>query len=545
MTRKTRVRGAVACCALAAALLAGCGRGVPGKAASDRGGGSGASAAAPAQHLDISVAIWDAEKSVREGQTDAIYDTICKALNISLVPMNVTYDDYLQKIQVWAASAQLPDVFAIDAALNQPFYKTWIKEGIVKPLPNDLAPYPNLKKILDGPDYQAYKWRADGLFYCIPRPTYSSAKMWANEKALLVRKDWMASRGYTEDPDSLEQMVAMLKDLSRNNPEGKSNVVGVTAYDRTFIYWFMIPYNPLHALGGDLWMKQDGKFMPAMLSSQTMEGLRAMKKMWDAGVIDRDIATISGQEGLDKFASGRSAALVYGGVPSMMEIIAQKFEKSYPDRKFKDCVKLVHPWKSSDGTYWYFEMPSPWSESYINGKTDSAKLDRILRLYDYLLSDEGLTLLRFGIKDVDYKKQGDTIVSLRTKRDDKGALVPLSDDYPFVDHAMNFLATWDQDFDYINPNIDEYIRAEANRMLHWYWENAKGCGVLTDFRADFLDYPSKSRRVAKFEDEAIKAIMSPDMEKTWQNSMKRFMNNGYDAVIKEFNEAAKAEGMLP
>ncbi len=128
----------------------------------------------------ISIAYWGIDAAFADtvnAPTKAVRDAFLSKLNIAITPVNTTWDDYTSKIQIWATSGELPDVFAIDAIGTQ-MYKDWITQGIVKVLPTDLSAYPDLNKILSDPNYGAYKYpmgAADAKFYNIPRPNYLDA----------------------------------------------------------------------------------------------------------------------------------------------------------------------------------------------------------------------------------------------------------------------------------------------------------------------------------------------------------------------------------
>ena len=494
-----------------------------------------AHAEAPAKHIEISVAIWNADATITTPEEDAILKTICDKLNITLTPVNITWDDYEQKIQVWAASDQLPDVFSIDA-INKPYYSTWIRESIVRSLPEDLSIYPNLNNVLSGADYQAHKW-SDGLFYCIPRPTYESSKMFANSLGLLIRKDWMEALGYTNEPDSLESFIHMLDDIAKNNPEGRSNVVPFTAFDYSFLTWVMKPYSTMCVDGSNPWVRSDGKWIPAILTPEAKEGVLAMAKMWQAGLVDSDIVTLKEDEGMDKFASGRAASYAQGGYPTILRIAEEKFKKTYPDKDFSELVTLVKPWKNKDGTLYYQESVTPWSESYINYAVDDEKLERILMLYDYLLSDEGLMLVRNGIEGRDYeyvdgqfKLLGDT---------------PLQSRYPFLREGANFLATWDEDYIYESAQFSPYIHDLCNEMLQWYWDNGVGDSMFQDFRNDYLRTPLMDTMTIEAADDMLIALTSEDPGAAWDVILQHHLVSGYQEIIDEFNETAKQNGIIP
>lgn len=83
--------------------------------------------------VTIRIAHWDVETALSVGE-DAVRDMVEQKFGIRLEPMNTTWDDYVQKIQAWAAAGSLPDIFSIDAICT-PNYYAWIADEVVHPCP--------------------------------------------------------------------------------------------------------------------------------------------------------------------------------------------------------------------------------------------------------------------------------------------------------------------------------------------------------------------------------------------------------------------------
>jgi len=467
-----------------------------------------------------------------------------KKLNITLKPVNLTWDDYRQKIQIWAASSQLPDLFAIDA-ISTPNYEKWITEGIVHELPNNFSAYPSLKEIMDQPDIQAFRYPLadpNGKFYCIPRPTYPNADMWANDLTVLMRKDWMENVGITKQPENMDEFITLMKAFVENDPDknGKKDTVGLTAYSASWLTALMLSYEPGVATGANYWVRDEksGGWLPGFMTENCLEGLKELKRLYDSGGLDKDFATIKGTEGQDKFVTGRAGAYAHTGYPTTLSALNNKFVKTFPDFKFDEAVTYLKPWSAADGNKYRLVAPTPWSESYINAKADDVKVDRILRLFDYLFSEEGFNLIRLGIEGTDWKKDGDKIVITREKNE-SGSYDPLNKKYPIT--GLGSLSSWAQDFSYKNPAVPEGILKMGNEELDWRIKNCKP--INTDLRAGFIDYASKDKHVEQFADDMVKAILSDDVEKTWNQIIKEHRANGYDEVIKDFNAKAAELGI--
>ncbi len=504
---------------------------------------SGTGAATPAgdnpyaKHVELSLAIWDVEQAFPAGQKDEVYEFLQNKFNVSFKPVNVTWDDYEQKLQVWAASSQLPDVFVIDA-MGKPYYNTWIQEKLIRPIPDDLSKYPNVKTLLDNPDLQGFK-HSDGKFYSLPKPNYSNSYENGAEKAIYYRKDWMESVGITKAPENAEQFITLLNAFKQQDPDGKKTI-GFTAYDGGHFMNMALSYAPGLGGGANHWIKEGGKWVPALLADSALPALKEMHRIYQAGVVDKDIAILKGDEALEKFASGRAGALAYGGIPSFQMRIKEYWDKNYPDKKFEDSVLLAHYWKAPDGVYYRNTAEYSWSENYFNADTmDDAKMDRYLALHDYLLSDEGMNLLRYGFEGIDYKRNGDEIEITRPKND-QGEFDELKLKYASVE-TLTWLVSWDSSFNFFNPSYPEKLREASLKLRDWAEHEAKP--VETNFALNYLEYPSKNKVSMLPVDDALKVILSKDPDKSYDEIKKGYYKQGAQQMIDELNAAAESAGI--
>ena len=211
---------------------------------------------APLTPLEISIAWWNFSDATtdEEMKADPMFQSVCKKFNITIKPVPLTWDDYTQKIQVWATSGTLPDVFSIDAVGTQ-YYYDWVKQGVVKLLPKDLGKYPNLKAYLDAPDINAYM--VDGQYTMLPRKTYSDMHYDVVQRAIVYRWDWAQAAGITEEPDTFDDFTNMLKAVIQKDPAG-THPVGLTFTSKANIGGFFWTYSNPHAAWND-WIKEDGK----------------------------------------------------------------------------------------------------------------------------------------------------------------------------------------------------------------------------------------------------------------------------------------------
>ena len=533
------------CTALAAAMLAtavtGCGDGSnPSSGTPASTGGSSASTGGDenpyAEHMEITIGSWDLDYDVDPNVTDPLYQSILDKFNISIKTMNTTWDDYIQKIQTWAAGGStLPDLFSIDA-VGQPFYTTWVKEGIVKQIPEDLSAYPNLKAIMDLADTTAYK-DPDGHYYCIPKPNYADNVLWALEKGVYVRKDWLEACGITADPQNMDELIKNIQTVMEKNPEGAANLVGITAQNKAHFFSLMLNYAPEVASGMNYWVKDaENKWTPGIFTDRTRTGLLEMNKLYTSGVMDKDIPILKDTEAMDKFCAGKAVALC--AAPNLPTAVMENFAKIFPDKDFTQCVAYLKPWKAENGKTYRFSTLTHWAETYISGNCDDAKRDRILAFYDYMLGD-GLTAMRYGEEGVDYKMDGDNIVITREK-DADGNFVSVHELHPQLTN-LKTVFTWDGDFALVDPSGNQTALGMERDYADWLRANTDI--VETNFQLTYMTYENQDKTISDPSDEMIKVVMSDDAEGAYESMIATLKANGYDDAIQSFNDAAKAMGI--
>ena len=152
------------------------------------------------EHMDISVGYWDVETALCG---DDIQKFIEEKFNVTFEPMNVTWDDYYEKEQTWAATDSLPDVFCADFRASATFGK-WAREGVIRSIPEDLSAYPNLSAYLDSPAAEGCK--IDGDLYCIFRKTYQEQAETVKDRIILYRWDLAQKAGVTKEPETWDEL---------------------------------------------------------------------------------------------------------------------------------------------------------------------------------------------------------------------------------------------------------------------------------------------------------------------------------------------------
>lgn len=489
--------------------------------------------------VEVSLAFWSIGQAIPEdGNKDPLLDFIQSKLNIKIKPVNITWDDYTQKIQIWAASNQLPDAFAIDV-VGTSTLDEWVKQGIIKEIP-DLSAYPNLKATIGTSAFDSYKYPVgdpNAKAYSIPRLNYRDPNWVINDYGVIVRKDWMAAKGWSE-PTNFNEFSELMVKFAKEDPDGngKADTIGLTAYNIESLGWLFNSFEPGMTSGSSKTMVRDasGKWTPAFTTEGALAGYKAVKNLFDIGGLDKDFATLKGEEGIDKFAAGKAGALAYGANYGSLVGINNKFAQLNPNYKFEDTFAVLKPFKNADGNYYRILSDPAWSETYINAKASDEKTAKILELFDYFFSEEGYNYTHFGMKDVDWKLDNSKVTVI-PQTDASGKTITAFDKYPSI--KLNSLAEWSGTGSYINPQLYPQIQAKSIEMRDWWLANAKV--YETNLNVKFLNYPSKAQNVAEFKTDITRIVMSKDVEKAFNDVKSEYLKNGYESIIKEVNELTK------
>ncbi|GKX30744.1 hypothetical protein SH1V18_32240 [Vallitalea longa] len=493
------------------------------------------------EKLEISLSFWDIENFFRKDSDDALLKEVEEKFNVTFKAIPTTWSDWSEKYITYAASGELPDVFAHDIIGNS-IYHNWIKEGLIRAIPKDLSKYPNVKKIFDLADVKKTRY-IDGNYYMIPRQTYKSINKWALDRVIMVRKDWMENLGI-DDPQNFDDFKAMLKAFVENDPDnnGKDDTIGMVINNMNFAALLFLGSYPELCNIPRCWVNENSKWMPAYANKKAIGAIGQLKELYSEGLLYKNFAIANSQDAKNKFAEGKAGVFLHNNSYSYVPNIWNRYN---PDLKFIDAVKYLHMWPSPDGNIYKYTEATWWSESYFSSKCSDKKMERILAIYDWMLSDEGALTCRLGIKGKDWDEKDGQIIITRPKNYD-GSYISMFEYYPSSEVLSN-MAAWQQDRMYtkneiINSICGEDIVDMSIKEMTWHNNNAK----IVNYNYDivFMSTPAKDRlsRV-NINDELIKVILSEkSVEEAYADMIERLNENGLQEAIEEVTAKAAQLG---
>lgn len=479
------------------------------------------------ENQEITVAFWNADEALAG---DEVLSTIEEKLGIKITPMNITWDDYTQKIQLWASSGSLPDVFVGDFR-NSKTFTEWATQGVIKAIPEDLSAYPNLEEYMSD-DAIVGSAKVDGTVYCIPRKSYPSQEWTAMDREIAYRWDLAQEAGITEEPTTWEEFDTMIQAIMEADPEG-TGIQGMTACTKGLFACMFLPYSSSIICDqgiGYKWEKdEDGLYKPAYFVEDVLPAFQLMRDMYEDGTIETDIALTNNQSAREKFLQGKSAAILFGGgVGADNYNNVAKYWESVHGTDYLEDVKVLDLMPDKDGNLAYAMTDYAWSESYINASVDDEKLDKILQLYDYLLSEDGGLFATYGPEG--------TLYDLVDGKVELHEDVDIAGTYPSVS-ALRDLAKWAPnayDANYSTDWPDAYNeinreRAEQAADIEIPEYNAECTEKVKALGIEFS---------LNLEDDVIAVMTGSDsVENMWNDLLEQYQSKGLEDAITQVNDA--------
>lgn len=495
-----------------------------------------AASAEALEHMDLTVSLWDIENSFPEGrEKDAILKAVEEKFNVTFVPMNIGWDGYMDKMNVWAASASLPDITGGIDWVGSGTYLAWVDDGVVRALPDDLSAYPNIEKYMNLPEVQAYK--RGGHNYFMPRMTYQDPTYWNMDRGMLIRKDWLAALGL-EMPKTAEELKAVLQAFVTGNPDGDdaTDIIGMANNGVTLTSMHL----PIFGYTDNRWVKIGDEWKMPCFEEASIPLMDYYRTLYAEKLLDPDFASRATNDAQQLFANGRVGVLIKQVSPKHVKMVYDYWTVAQPDKNFFDCVAIV-PFEG-ENCYQFQEM-SYWSETYIPSTVSDERMERILMIMDYLYSDEGMKFVSFGFEGEDYHYDSDgNIILTLPINEQSGKMQLLRDKYPGAEF-LGALAQWNDDLlQYISPSVPQEIRdmctAEYERRRdNWQHPNL-------DWEIASLDLPEKLEMSARTQDwyTVIADASDKSTAELHQEKLAQWNSQGYEACWKAVTEAANKLG---
>lgn len=492
------------------------------------------------EHLDISVGYWNIDGMSKAIQPDGITRYIEELFNITLHPISVTWSNYKERYHILSATDSLPDVFAtltLSSTDNNDSatFTDMIETGSIRPLPEDLSAYPALCQVLESTSFTRY---TDGKYYAVPRVSFLDPVLGATDAAMIVRRDWMNHLGYG-DPQSLEEFVELMAAFAHKDPDGNGlddtagyNVNALNALGK----WVILGIAP--ECNVYTWVEQDGRFVPSWTTDSFKDVVAAFSLLYRTGGLDPEFYRKTPNNVMEDFASGKLGAYEYKSSPNALSELKSKWDQ-LNDLPFEKCVDVLPVFPAPDGVRYSNSSSIFWSESYLSSSVDEQKAERILALFEFLLSEQGQNLCHYGLEGIDYVEENGQYKCLLDVGDEN-LITVLNQKYPSL-LLFSGIATWGggwNDFE-VNALNDlrfgNYNTILARESAIWCRDNTTQISRPYDFLLspkESTDQFSTSQALDAF----IKCIIGEgDALAEWEKVLEEMRAQGLEEYIDRQN----------
>lgn len=489
----------------------------------------------------ISFGYWDIDNMQNAAVSDSITQSLEEKFEFHASAQSFNWSTYKQQYQILAATGDLPDVFTTvmlssNDADDTALFNQMVENNAIRPLPDDLSDYPNLERLISKYDHLRH---TDGHFYAIPHPQFTENILSSSDAALLVRRDWMDALGIA-DPQNIEDFIDMVSAFASQDPDGNGidDTVGYNVNTLAALgKWVMLGIAPECNVYS--WIQtSDQIYCPAWMTEDFRNVVKVYRTLYDTGGLDPDFYAKNPSAVVDDFVSGRLGALEYkSSAPALVEL--KDLWDSKNELPFSECVDVLPIFPAPDGIRYSNSSNTFWSETYISASVTEEKMEIILRLLDYLLSDEGMALYNQGIEGTDYTVSEDgTPVSLITETD-SSHIMALMKKYPSVKLWSNIANRgWDASY-FEDTTMTRFLYGkDCIKLVKKSLDYCRNHTVQVQRPYAFLTFPKETSSYGSSAFQAfIQCIIGEDDPLTmWDNSLNNLCNQGLESYVERQNQ---------
>ncbi len=394
------------------------------------------------------------------------------------------------------------------------FFFTWQSEGALVKMTDYVPKYANL--ITDYPlDNEAVKvLNPKGKLYGIPNIS------WTVRDTVQIRQDWLDNLGIklpSAEEFTVDKFYEIAKAFTTQDPDKngvKGDTIGFAGNNIALRNAFGI---------ANEWTEKDGKLIPRQMQVEEYKAYLAfMKKAYDEGVLDRDFVLRKSTEVEDMMKAGKLGLFTYHNGYGLLQT---EIKKNAPDTN--PVITPMAPPIGPTGLRGNTNTATGMTKLVINANASKEKIDRILQIMDWWVTDEGTSIMKNGIEGIDYTKnaEGKYAVTDRWEADNPRYLNSNLFNRPGTDFII-FLWTDQADID----------RHEAYTELakKYQWPN-------TAMGLEFYSETYKSKGVdlnTKFDEATYKIIVGEEPIDYIEQASKDWLAGGGEQIMEEISEAA-------
>ena len=338
---------------------------------------------------------WQNEKSQPEKVDEAIIAKIEQENNVEIEFETPPSTNYMERLQIMLAGGDYPDVIQFNSQ-NDKVYFDALNNGVIIPINEYLKSADNLKKHTYEISWKSLMTKQDGKIYGVPRTSPIRAD------GYIVRKDWLDNVGLALPEDglvTLDEFTEILRRFTFNDPDknGKKDTYGYAGHLNAMgnIEPFLLsPFgvngwqesNGEHAYMDPRYDKADRRYKEALQYAATLYKTGVMDS--DSVINKRDIANQRFKQGIDG---------VFYEFVGWMHGREGEMQKNNPNVK----LAYISGIKDKNGNV-VCGVPGTGSWGFYSITEKAKNPQKIIDMFDWMLSDEGWDIVKYGIENTSY-----------------------------------------------------------------------------------------------------------------------------------------------
>ena len=354
---------------------------------------------------------------------DTYTEIINDKFGVKITPSSPSYGTWEDDVNIAVSGRSMTDVIHYNVkAYNFGVYEQWVKKMNIKALPTDLSPWPNLQSMLNNiSNIDALK--IDGKLYGIPIANdISNPEKDFSNMTYVYRRDWAKAideanknnAGYTPiykegDVYTWDEFQSLLKAFKTyvDNNNIKEDAVLVDqpwAFPSVTNFYKKAP----HCFAKD----SSGRAINNFTSDEYIQGLDVAKEYINKGYYlgEQFLYTEENDRAYTKYKSGLAGIFYdnfsFTNYTKLRRALAKNPDVSNPD----DAVAFLKVKGPNDDKFALESTENWFSMTLFNYDISETKMNKVLDIINYLLSDEGTRLAVYGQEGYDYYMQDGKVV---------------------------------------------------------------------------------------------------------------------------------------
>jgi len=474
---------------------------------------------------------------------DAYTQYVENKFGVKISAGSYSWADWTQQVQQAINGGRVSDVFhfSLDNYNFARSYQFWADDEAIKPLPDDLSRWPNVKQMVDNTT-NIESLRYNGRLWCLP-----IAKNIKSEEApfspftYVYRRDWAKSLGVYQENDvyTWAQFNALLSAFKAYAAQ-YTDVSALADVEWGFPSVINFYKDAPHCFTLD----EEGKAVSTYTTDAYLSGLDYAKGLVSSEIYYGDQFSANDGDVAKRYYGSRVGVFYENLSLSNYTTIRKKFVDNtdgWTTQQLDDATAIMKV-QGPDGNYALEGTDNWFSATFFAGGISDAKMEKVLDILDWLLSKEGTMMAAYGIEGYDYELDANGNVVLLEAGWEKDLEGNYIEKYNGAKY-LRYMATLGYDLYSDDPLVDQHayeILTDWSAEMTAAYEQGK-LRILTEPSSiKWLTTPQKASNSGKMLDDANANVMNYVYSKritTLDQYKQLFQNDVWTRVLDEINTA--------